>query len=137
MQGLLFAGIGDLGNWWHTRSFRLSFLWLPIWRVTNAAIVAITHCKDAALAPHLALQLPWLWLLRHLQILVEVDPASTTRTLVAESFLGHEKVRSLDAHADVRVVGTIGEFNCFPKVWIFWLILETIELLDADSGHVL
>merc|ERR1719162_1301191 len=81
-ESLLLSWVGDLWDWRHH----------PVWWVTDAAVVAITNCKDCASAPKLSQVLSCCWLLGHLHELVEMDPSTTTRALVTQSLLGHEVV---------------------------------------------
>jgi len=127
VEGLLFTWVGDLWDWRHH----------PVWWVANAAVVAVTHGEDATLTPDFAHVLTWSWLFSDLQILIEVDPASATWTLVTQSLLWHEVVGCLDTHAHIGVVGTIWQLNGLPEVRVLWLILEAIEFLDTNCRHVL
>mmetsp|Transcript_39719 Transcript_39719/g.102870 ORF Transcript_39719/g.102870 Transcript_39719/m.102870 type:complete len:320 (-) Transcript_39719:216-1175(-) len=120
VQGLLLTGVRDLGHRRH----------LPIRRGTQAAIVAVAHSEDGAVAPDRAV------LLRDLHVLVEVDPAAAARALVAEGLRGHEVVGGLDADADVLHVRLVRQLNLLPEVVALGVVLAIVELLDADGVHV-
>merc|ERR1719433_1958413 len=102
---------------------------LKVWRVANAAVVAIPHREDAAVAPDGPARAG---LLRHLQVLVEVDPAATAWPLVAERLRRHEVVRRLDADADVRLRGAPRQLDLVPKIVALRVVLAVVELLDAS-----
>ena len=65
MVGLLLTRVGDLWHRWH----------LPVAGLTDATVVAITHCEDGAIRPNTTTRGR---LLGHLHVLVEVDPTTST-----------------------------------------------------------
>ena len=79
MIGLLLTGIGDLRDGWH----------LPFSGLPDASVVAVAYREDGAISPNAA---TLGGLHRDLQVLVEVDPAASTRALVGQGVLGHEIV---------------------------------------------
>merc|ERR1719502_1040776 len=130
MKSLFLTWIGDLWNRWKQPL---------LWRA-NATVVAITNSEDFALTPDSAFEflhtVDDAWLLSHLQIPVEMDPATAARSFEGQGLLGHEVVGCLDAHADVGVVGTLWQLHLVPELLALRLVLETIELFDTNSGHV-
>mmetsp|Transcript_60920 Transcript_60920/g.132144 ORF Transcript_60920/g.132144 Transcript_60920/m.132144 type:complete len:296 (+) Transcript_60920:438-1325(+) len=126
MQRLLLAGVGDLGDEWQG----------ALQRVPDAAVVAVAHCKDTAIAPGLP-DLSSCWLKGDLQKLVEVDPATATGALVAEHLCRHEVVGCLDTDADIRLVRSIRQIDLVPEFCAALVILNAIVLLDVACMHVL
>mmetsp|Transcript_33080 Transcript_33080/g.53230 ORF Transcript_33080/g.53230 Transcript_33080/m.53230 type:complete len:367 (+) Transcript_33080:249-1349(+) len=124
VERLLLSRVRDLRHRGH----------LEVWRLTDAAQVAVTHRIDGAVTPHCS---ALSGLLHHLQVLVEVDPATPTRALVRERALGHEVVRGLHADANVGLVRTVWQLDLLPEVWVLGVELAVVELLDAARGHVL
>mmetsp|Transcript_97285 Transcript_97285/g.274254 ORF Transcript_97285/g.274254 Transcript_97285/m.274254 type:complete len:320 (+) Transcript_97285:320-1279(+) len=120
VQGLLLTGVRDLGHRRH----------LPVRGRAQAAVVAIAHREDRAVAPDGAV------LLRDLHVLVEVDPAAAARALVAQCLRRHEVVGGLDADADVLHVRLVRHLNLLPEVVALGVVLAIVELLDADGVHV-
>mmetsp|Transcript_11595 Transcript_11595/g.16316 ORF Transcript_11595/g.16316 Transcript_11595/m.16316 type:complete len:209 (-) Transcript_11595:106-732(-) len=124
MIGLLFSRVRDLR---HRRHF-------PFARLANAAIVTIAHSKDGAIRPNLPTQGG---LLGDLQVLIEVNPTASTRTLVRQGVGRHEVVGGLDADANVDLIRTIGKLDLLPKLRVLRVVLAVVELLDPHRRHVL
>mmetsp|Transcript_18146 Transcript_18146/g.39964 ORF Transcript_18146/g.39964 Transcript_18146/m.39964 type:complete len:241 (-) Transcript_18146:729-1451(-) len=118
--GLLLSRVGDLRYRWH----------LPVARLADAAVVAIAHRVDRAVRPDLATQTG---LLGDLQVLVEVNPATSTWALVRESLGRHEIVGGLHTNADIDLISSIGQLDLLPKLWVLWIILAVVELLDTTG----
>mmetsp|Transcript_10180 Transcript_10180/g.16932 ORF Transcript_10180/g.16932 Transcript_10180/m.16932 type:complete len:438 (+) Transcript_10180:123-1436(+) len=118
--------LGDGRNW--------PLIWL-LARLVDARVVAITNGIDTGIALVVAspeLSIPSL----HREVLVHQNPAATTRSLLTQGLLGHKIVRCLHTNAHVLLVGTVGQVNALPEVWILGIVLGVVELLDADLVHV-
>ena len=122
--GLLLAGIRDLRDGWH----------LPFPGLPNATVVAVANREDGAISPNTA---TLGGLHRDLQVLVEVDPPTSTRALVGQGVLGHEVVRGLHADANVCLVSSVRQLDLLPEVRVLRVITAAVEFLDAAGVHVL
>mmetsp|Transcript_55116 Transcript_55116/g.120579 ORF Transcript_55116/g.120579 Transcript_55116/m.120579 type:complete len:446 (-) Transcript_55116:16-1353(-) len=121
--GLLFSRIGDLRNRRH----------LPLARLADASVVAVSYCVDGAISPDSSTQGR---LFGDLHVLVEVDPTAATWSLVRKRLCRHEVIGGLNADAHVDLIRTVGQLDLLPKFRILGIVLAVVELLDATGGHV-
>jgi len=122
---LFLTGVGNLGDGGDTSAI------LPLVGSTDAAKVTVTDLVNVTVTPDLTV------LLGDLELLVDVDPATATGTLIGENLLGQVIGALFDAHADVDVVLAVGKADLLPELGVVGLEFHAPAGLDGPLLHVL
>merc|ERR1712232_79984 len=128
---LLLAWVRDLRDRWDGpltwRLRPIGGLDAPIVAVTNGENNRMTCvCGPPVTRPCL-----------HRERLIHEDPATSTRTFLAEGLCGHEVVGGFHANADVLFVSPLRHLDASPELLALSIVLRLVKLLDVALLHVL